>query len=306
MPANMMKAVAIDQYGGRDRLHLAEMPIPVRQTGEVLIRVKAAALNPADWKWREGWFSEHMPLNFPHILGYDVSGTIVDGDGFVSGARVAASLEHMKGGGGYAEYTIAKSSDTTLLPPDMDFAQAAAIPTPALTGVQMIENILEVQRNERVLVTGATGAVGRFAMFAIKQAGAKVIAAVRKEYVETAKLMGADEVIVLGDNIGTGVKFDAIADTVGGDAVAKLCQNLSNKGRIATISTTPIAPDGLPTQPIFVSVQGDGKRLSQLMTAVRNKLVELPVGRILSPDDAALGHEMLEKGGASEKIVIRF
>ena len=306
MTEKMMKAVIIDQYGGPEELRVAQVPIPQPKTGEVLIRVGAAALNPADWKWREGWFHEHIPVRFPHILGYDVAGSVVAGDGFVAGARVAATLEHNKGGGGYAQYAVAKSRDVALLSPDMDFAQAAAILTPALTGAQMIEKVLNVQSGYTVLITGATGAVGRFAVYAAKRRGARVVAAVRNVHRQTARDMGADDILTLGEDQWKGAPFDAIADTVGGEAVAVICRKLAKNGRIATVSTTPINPECLSVQPIFVSVHGDGQRLAQLITWVKRDEVTLPVTMTLKPEEIASGHRLLEQGGMNGKIIIRF
>ncbi|MBG6119983.1 MULTISPECIES: NADP-dependent oxidoreductase [unclassified Sphingobium] len=299
-----MRAVQFNQYGGPDVLQLAERETPVAGPGEILIRVAAIGVNPADCKWRQGMFAERVPLSLPHVPGYDVAGIVESSDaGDVrSGDRVAAMLPSHRQGA-YAEWVVAPEANCAILPPDLDLAVAAALPTAGLTGVQMIEEQLDVQPGQTILITGATGAVGRFALHAAKARGAKVVAGVREEYRAEALAMGADAVAVLGE-AWAGETFDAVADTVGGAIVAPLCRHLRAGGLIRTVSTTPIPVDGLPATPVFFPVHADAPRLAQLASDVAAGHMSVPVAMRLPLSDAAQAQQLTETGRQRGKVVL--
>src|SRR5271166_4587529 len=195
-----MKAILMDGYGGPEMLRLGETPLPVAGDGEVLIRVTAVGVNPADPKWRTGMFKAFAPLTFPHVPGYDVAGVVEQapaGGAIAKGARVAAIL-HAFRQGAYAEYAVTPAAEVAVLPDALSDETAAAIPTPGLTGVQLVEEHLDVQPGQTVLITGAVGAVGRFALHAAKARGGRVVAAVRASQQAEARRLGADEVVTLG------------------------------------------------------------------------------------------------------------
>jgi len=299
-----MKAVMIDAYGGPEKLRIGACGKPVRSDGEILIRVAAVGVNPADGKWRAGMFAGFLPLSFPHITGYDVAGTVEAGDGFAPDSRVVAILPPLRQGG-YAEWVAAPIENVAPIPETLDFAAAAAIPTPGLTGVQLIEEQLDVQLGHRVLVTGATGAVGRFAMFAAKARGATVIAAVRAAQREAARALGADTVLTLGAEDWDGLTFDRVADTVGGAQVARLCRHVAADGVIRTAATTPIPSEGLPVEPAGFAVHADAGRLAALAAAVAAGEIAVLIAHILPLDEAQQAHRLLEAGGVGGKIILR-
>lgn len=185
-----MLAVVINRYGGPDVLEMAEVAKPQAVPGQVLIAVRAAAVNPADGKWRSGMFEQVVPLAMPHVLGYDVAGTIEEGAGFAKGTRVVAMLNPVTKGG-YAEYATVNADDVAPIPSAMSFETAAALPTASLTGLQLVESVIDVQAAQRILITGALGAVGRIAVFAALERGAEVIAGVRDSHVAAAIAAGA-------------------------------------------------------------------------------------------------------------------
>lgn len=176
----MMRVVRIDAYGSPEALHVAETEVPVPGPGEVRVAVRAAAVNPADWKWRSGALHGVVPLTFPHVLGYDIAG-IIDAvgegvTGIAAGTRVFGMLSHMEKGG-YAEHALLPAEEAVPIPNGLDDATAAALPCAGLTGVQMIEEHIRPASGETVLVTGALGGVGRFILHAAVRSGAHVIAA---------------------------------------------------------------------------------------------------------------------------------
>ena len=295
-----MKAFIIKGYGGPDKLEEAEVPVPAAGSGESLVRIRATTVNPADLKWRAGMFDAFSPLSFPHILGNDVAGEVVEGEEFAPGTRVLAKLFK----GTYAEYVAVPCALIAIIPDEVDLKTAAAVGTGGLTGFQMIEKGLDVQAGERVLLTGALGAVGRACLYAAKRRGAHVVAAVRGNQLEQALAAGADEALVLDDDSWTGEPFDDVVDTVGGPDVARLCRNLKTGGRILTAATTPIEGDDLPAKPEFYAVVPSGADLAGVMEAVATGGLEVPIAHVLPLSEVAHAHRLMESGGVGGKIVL--
>jgi len=299
-----MKAVVMTGYGGPEMLELVERTILAPEADEVLIRVTACGVNPADGKWRQGMFAQVLPLSLPHVLGYDVAGTVESGGHMSTGTRVFAMLDNLKGGG-YAEYAVAPADSIARVPNGVDDVTAAALPTAALTGLQLIEEHVDPKAGDVVLVTGALGAVGRFALHAAKARGARVVAGVRSAQVTQALAIGADAAQVLGMPVAEGLRFDHIADTVGGHEVAALCHYARVGARIRTVSTTPIVADGLPSVPVFIAVRIDACMLDRVAGLVASGRVTLPIARIMRFAEASEAHRLLDSGSTGGKIVLR-
>ena len=301
-----MKAIIMDGYGGPDVLRLGDAANPVPAENQVLIRVMAIGVNPADFKWRAGMFASFAPLTFPHIPGYDIAGIVEEAPPSAAvgkGARVAAMLDNMRQGA-YAQYAVADAENLAVLPEGMDFAQAVAVPTPGLTGMQLADEHLDVQPGQIILITGTTGAVGRFALWAAKRRGAQVIAAVRASQRATAKALGADVVLTLGEEDWTGGTIDGVGDIVGGAAVAALCRRVSADGRIFTAATTPIPAGGLAVHPVFFPVHPDGQQLATLLQLVAKGEISAPVAKTMKLRDAGEAQRMVEAGGIGGKLVL--
>ncbi len=302
-----MRAIVFDEYGAPEVLRVREVETPSVRAGQILIRIGAAAVNPADLKWRAGMFRAHAPVSFPHVLGYDVAGTVVEvGNGaadFVPGDRVAAMLDPMTKGG-YAEFVAIAAHAAAKIPSGLDLQIAAAIPCAGLTGVQIIEESIKPRRGETVLITGATGAVGRFGLFSARRLGARVVAAVRASHAAEARALGAAQVIVLGEQDWTGAPFDHVFDTVGGPAIASLCRHLAPGGLIRTASTTPINPEGLSSKPVFVPVHQDGRRLRELTLDVAADRIPVPMAGRIPLEQAVRAHHLVGAGGLGGKIIL--
>ena len=298
-----MQAIAIRCHGGPGVLEMTLMARPTVAAGQVLIRVAAIGVNPADAKWRMGMFAEMVPVAFPYIPGYDVAGTIVSGGTFPAGTRVLAMLDNRKAGA-YAQFVAVAEKAVAQIPDGLDDATAAALPTPALTGVQIIEEHVMPRVGDRVLITGATGAVGRFAVHAAKSRGAYVIAAVRAAQRQTALAIGADETLVLGDEPDRALRVDHVVDTVGGGVVAALCRQVRPGGSVKTVATAPLPADGLSIAPEFVAVHPDGHRLAAIAEWVSAGTVVMPVAHRMALGEAARAHGYLEAGSVGGKIIL--
>jgi NADPH2:quinone reductase len=297
-----MRAVVMNGYGGTEVLALVEMPRPVPGAGETLVRIRAAAVNPADGKWRAGMFAGIAPITFPHVLGYDIAGEVEGGEGFAHGTRVFGMLDAFSKGG-YAEYVAAPTAQIAVIPDALDFQTAAAIPTAGLTGTQMAHAI-DIEQGSLVLVTGAIGAVGRFAVHALKKRGARIVAAVRGAHRESALALGADEVVDLGHDDWPGPLFDHVLDTVGGEEVGRLCTRLKPGGRILTAATTPIPVAGLPAQPEFFRVQPDARQTRQLGEAVAAGEIEVAIAKVLPLSKAQEAQALTDRGGLGGKVIL--
>lgn len=298
-----MKAIVINRYGGPEVLELADVPSPQLRSGEVLVRIAAAAVNPADAKWRAGMFDSFAPVEFPHILGYDIAGEVVSGEGFAPATRVFGMLDPFRKGG-YAEQVAVPAAQLARVPDGIDLPTAAAIPTAGLTGLQMVESGLDLRPGATLLLTGALGSVGRFALFAAKARGAHVVAAARAAHAGALRALGADETIVLGEEDWTGAPFDHAIDTVGGGAVGSLCRHLKPGGRLLTAATTPIPTEGLPVVPEFFSVRPSASDAARLAAAVAEGQIHVPIARVLPLAEAAEAHRSAEAGGLPGKIIL--
>jgi NADPH:quinone reductase-like Zn-dependent oxidoreductase len=224
-----VKAAVIHRYGGPEELKYEDMPDPVPGPGEVLIKVAAAGINNIDIILRKAG-----PLQFPAILGWDVSGTVVKiGDGvggLAVGEKVAAWTNHT-----YAELVAAKANLFVRLPEGLDLVDAAALPLVTLTGSQLISEVAQVKAGNTVLVSGAVGSVGRAAVYTAKNLGASVIAGVEKRQFEAAKKLGVDAVLALDDAAAFAAfaQVDIVANTVRGATAAALMQKVKNGGTFA-------------------------------------------------------------------------
>jgi len=302
-----MKATRIHEHGDADVLRYEDAERPAPAQGEVLIRVAAAGVNPADHKHRSGMLKDLVKYHFPKTLGYDVAGTVEalgEGvDGPKPGTRVFALLDPFVAGG-YAEYATTKAVGCAVMPDAMDFETAAAMPCAGLTGVQMVEEQLRPGPGDLILITGATGMVGRFAMLAAKRAGARVIAAVRPAYADEARALGADDVVSLDGAAWTGPPFDGVIDTVGGAASTALAAAAREGARILTAATDPLDAARLPAAPEFIAVRPDGARLRRLGEDVASGVIAVPIVARFPLAEAARAHEAIEKGGLRGKIVL--
>jgi NADPH:quinone reductase-like Zn-dependent oxidoreductase len=237
-----MKAIVMDSFGGPDVLHSADLPQPEPQEGEVLIRVIAASVNPIDYKIRSGSF---RPPNteLPAVPGRDVSGTIeAVGPGFTRfkvGDEVYAFLASHAGG--YAAYAIARQDEVAKKPFSLDHLHAAAVPLAAVTAWQALFDHGRLEVGQRVLIHGAAGGVGHFAVQFAKAKGATVVATASAEDLDLLRNLGADRVI---DHKARAFErevrnVDLVIDLVGGETQQRSWQVLRNGGALVSTLEQP-------------------------------------------------------------------
>ncbi len=300
-----MKAAVLHEYGGPSKLKYEDFPDPQPGAGEVLVSVKAASLNPVDWKMRSGAAKERFPVNFPGILGRDVAGLVRSvGEGvedFKEGDRVFA-LAHST----YAELCVVKASDLAKIPEGLEMTTAAAVPLVSLTGDQLIRRAANVQAGQTIVLTGAAGSVGRCALFAALEIGANVIAGVRKKQIGEAISLGAFEAIDLDDDTAIaklGV-VDAVADAVGGEIATKLIAKVKPGGIFGSVLGPPSNAAMHPTvqvQPMMAVP--DPPTVVHYAEAIRDGKLKLPIDRMMPLAEAGEAQAVAEKGGVG-KIVL--
>lgn len=301
-----MKAIRIHEFGGPEQLVLDDIAEPVAGPGEVVVAVRAAGVNPADYKFRNGLLAAAV-RGLPFVPGMDIAGTIAavgaGVEGWREGDRVMALL-HLMGNGAYAERVAVPADWCTPIPAGLDDVTAAALPTPGLTAIEWIEDDLDVQPGQRVLVTGATGAVGRIACFAARARGAHVTAAVRAAQADA--VLYADAVLILDGGAGpVPGAFDCIADTVGGSTASGLLRGLKPGGALSTVATDPVTnPAGLDVGIRFFGNYPAADRLGALASAVATGALAIAEPRTLPLADAALAHDRLERGGAGKIVLV--
>ena len=221
-----MKAIYIANYGALDEVvQMGDLPNPAVGPQDVLIQVRAAGVNPIDWKIAEGYMKDRIPLVLPAILGNEVAGVIIEAGSatsrFKKGGEVYARLDPLRGGG-YAEYVAVDAKFVAPKPEVVDFVAAAAIPLAGLTAWQVLFEHLKLKKGQKVLIHAGSGGVGSFAIQFAKHIGAEVATTVGPDGVKLAKTLGADHVIDYKSRPFEDVvkDFDAVFDTVGGETQA--------------------------------------------------------------------------------------
>jgi NADPH:quinone reductase-like Zn-dependent oxidoreductase len=301
-----MKAVVLHEYGGPEKLKYEDFPDPVAGEGHVLVRVAASSVNPIDYKIRSGAMKQFYPVEFPAILGRDISGIVRTlGAGvseFKPGDKVIAL-----GNKAYAELAVVAAKDVALVPDGLDLVKAAALPLVTLTGEQLITRGIKIQAGQTVLVSGAVGGVGRSAVWTAKKAGAKVIAGVKRSQVKEAATLGVDQVLALDD--ATAMEklgfIDAVADTVGGETAQKLLGKVKQGGVFASVLGPPANAGMHPTVKIeAVAVRPDAAMLRTMAEDVAAGRFAIPIDRMVPLADASAAHAAAEKGGIGKILLL--
>lgn len=304
-----MKAVVLHEYGAPSKLKYEDFADPTPAPDQILIRVQAVSLNPVDWKMRSGAAKAHFPVSFPGILGRDVAGVIRElgagidpaASGFHVGDRVFALARAT-----YAELCVVNASDLAHIPTGLDITTASAVPLVSLTGDQLIRRGANLQPGQTIVLTGALGSVGRCALFAALEIGAKVIAGVRKKQMDEALALGAIAAINLDDDqsIASLGIVDAVADTVNHDVAAKLIAKIKPGGIFASVLGPPSNAALHPTIQINpIMAVPDPKTVVHYAEAIRDGKLKLPIDRIMPLNEAAEAHAIAEKGGVSKIIL---
>jgi NADPH:quinone reductase-like Zn-dependent oxidoreductase len=305
-----MKAIRIHEFGDTGVLELEELPEPIPAAGEVLIEVRAASVNPVDYKIREGKYPAVTSEMLPVTLGRDVAGVIAAvGEGatdFETGDEVFAMLPPNRGG--YAEWVTAPAEICAAKPVRLDMVQAASVPLAALTAWQGLFTYGGLKAGQRVLIHGASGGVGPFAVQFAKVRGAKVFATASAETRAFVEGLGADRVIdYQAERFEEIVKgADLVYDLVGGETEDRSWQVLERGG---TLISTVHQPDAAKAAEAGVTArrytaQADGGQLREIAKLIDDGKVRVAIDRVYPLDQAAEAERHLENDHVVGKVVL--
>ncbi|HVB02804.1 MAG TPA: NADP-dependent oxidoreductase [Chitinophagaceae bacterium] len=306
-----MKAIRIYAYGGPNTLKWEEAPVPEPGLDELLIRVHSAAVNPIDWKIRQGRLKEGLQLKFPFILGWDMAGTVEKTgklvSGYAPGDKVFARPDTSRNGC-YAEFALARVTETAYAPKSIPLEEAAGVPLAAQTAWEGLFEKGGLQRGQRVLILGASGGVGSFAVQLARIAEAEVIATTSEKNIDFIRSLGANEVINYQseESMNKIQDIDLVFDTVGGEAQKKSWDSIRSGGMLVSISqvdTQEGTRRGIRTASFYL--QSNGARLSQIASWIDAGKLKVVIEKEFSLQDVAEAHALSEQGHARGKIILR-
>jgi NADPH:quinone reductase-like Zn-dependent oxidoreductase len=297
-----MRAVLLSETGGPEVLRVEEVPRPEPGDGEVLIRVRAASVNPIDWKIRRGLASKQLPA----VLGNDISGTVEQSraEGFVEGDDVFGFAPT----GGYADFATAATPAIAKKPAGVTHEQAAAIPVSGLTAWQALFDRGGLTRGQTALIAGAAGGVGHFAVQFAKHAGALAIGTGSAHNRDFVLGLGADGYVdYTRQNVSETVRdVDVAFDTVGGETTETLVPTLREGGVLVTIAGPPpeaqAAARGARAELLSMSVSS--AQLAQIAELVTAGEVHVEIAGTFSLSDVAKAHELSETGHTRGKLIL--
>ncbi|KAB8319561.1 NAD(P)-dependent alcohol dehydrogenase [Tolypothrix campylonemoides VB511288] len=238
-----MKAVVIREYGSPEVLQYQEVEPPKIKPDQLLVKVRATCVNPVDWKIRKGMFKLITGNKFPMILGSDLSGDVVEVGSQVTRFKPGDAIYGNVGllGGAYAELAAVPEKSVALKPTNMSYEEAASVPVAALTALQALRDLANIQSGQTVLINGASGGVGTFAVQIAKALGAEVTAVCSTKNSELVKSLGADRVIdyTQQDFTQGTAQYDIILDAVAKQSFSSCKQVLKPNGIYVNTLPTP-------------------------------------------------------------------
>lgn len=333
MSIDTMKAIRLHEFGGPEVLRYEEAPLPELKPGEVLVRVHAVGMNPPDWYLRDGYKSLppewRPPVPFPIILGSDVSGVVeavaTDVKDFSVGDEVFGMVRFPSFGesAAYAEYVAAPASDLALKPAGIDHVHAAGAPMAGLTAWQFLIDLGHNEPNplqpemhrpvpldgKTVLVNGAAGGVGHFAVQLAKWKGAHVIAVASGSHESFLRELGADEFIDYTKSLPEDVAhdMDLVLDTLGGPTTGRFLRTLKRGGALFPVflgfsDAEEAAKLGVTVT--MTQVRSNGQQLAELGRLLDAGTVRVAIDSTFPLADARKAHERAAGGHIQGKIVL--
>ena len=310
-----MRGIAINEFGGPEQLQLMDLPEPLVGPDIVVIDVKAAGVNPVDYKIRAGGMATRYVHHFPVGIGWDAAG-VVEAVGpavrdFAPGDEVFAYCRKTDiSDGTYAEKIAVPRTQVAHKPRRASFVEAAAVPLTALTAWECLTEALELQPGQTILVTAAAGGVGHNAVQLARALGAEVIGTASEANHDFVKGLGAVEVV---DYAGGGVAdtvrasrpdgVDAMLDVVGGDAQADARAALREGGRIVSI-VDPGVKEAEGVEGFYVFVRPDAASLRELARRYDAGELRAEIAATFPLERAADAHRMIEEGHVRGKLVV--
>jgi len=307
-----MKAIVAHQWGGPEVLKVEEVPLPQPKENEILIKSFAAGVNSFDGTLLSGKYEKVFGTHLPWIPGYDVAGMVekvgANVKKFKAGDSVYAFVS-IPNGGGYAEYALAKENQAALKPATLTFAEAAGVPSVALTAWQSLVDKADVQPGQTVLVQGASGGVGMFAIPIAKIRGAKVLATASTANQEFLKQLGADVAIDYKNQKFEDIAkdVDVVVDGVGGDTLKRSYPIVKKGGILVSLvgRVDQAELDKYGIRGVSLEAEYNGDQLTEIGKLIDAKKIKVIVSETFLLADAAKALAKADMGHARGKIVLK-
>lgn len=307
-----MKAAQISQYGHADQIKIVDVDKPTVSDGKVLVEVKAASINPFDSKVREGMLGDSFKL--PATLGGDVAGVVAEVGEGVQGLKPGDKVYGQAGvaggaSGAFAEFALTGEQQVALMPQNLDFLQAAAVPLTALSALQVIQKHMQLQSGQKILIHGGAGGIGTMAIQIAKHLGAHVATTATGEGIEYVKNLGADEVIDYKsqqfDELLDG--YDAVFDTVGGDTYQRSFKVLKKDGIVVSMLEQPNEPlmQQYGVRAEYQQTRTNRTDLDTLRGLIEQGTVTVHVDATYPLDKVTEAFQAWENGSVKGKVVLQ-
>jgi NADPH:quinone reductase-like Zn-dependent oxidoreductase len=310
-----MKAIRIHNYGGPEVLKYEDAPRPEPQSGEVLVRVHAAGVNPIDWKVRAGHMKDFWPHKFPLILGWDLSGVVEKlGPGPAAAGRFKIgdevySIPDPIRDGAYADYIVVRESELALKPNSLHHIRAAAVPLAGLAAWQSLFDTAQLQAGQRVLIHAGSGGVGHLAVQLAKWKGACVFATASTKNQDLLCKLGVDKPIDYTQQRFEDVArhIDIVLDTIGGETQERSWAVLKKGGVLVSLVQLPSEEKAkeLGVRSAFVAGHPSGAELGEIAKIIDSGKLAPVIDRVLPLSEARRALELSQSGHTHGKITLR-
>jgi NADPH:quinone reductase-like Zn-dependent oxidoreductase len=304
-----MWAIRVHGYGGPEQLRLERIELPQLQAGEVLLRVYAAGVNPLDWKIRQGLLKDAMPLTFPYTPGIEVAGVVEAVGPSVTTFETGQAVFGQVARGAYAEYVTIPVAALALKPQPLSFAEAATVPVGATAAWRALFEQGRLMAGQRILIQGAAGGVGLFAVQLAKWKGAQVIGTASTANLGFVRSLGADMVV---DYTKTPIEsmiqdVDLVLDGVGAETLSSSLAIARRGGTLISLAAPPPEKQAQErgVRALMMHSQPSGALLQTLARLIDEGRIKVPVETICSLNQAQQAHEYSQRHHGRGRIVLQ-
>ena len=314
MPDNTMRTVHFYAYGGPEQLVMEQVPRPEPQVGEVLVRVHAAGVNPIDWKIRKGFFKDVRPVPLPFTPGSELAGTVEALGPGETRFEIGQAVYGRGAKGAYADYAVVPAGSLAHKPRNISFDQAASVPVGANTAWMALFSLADLQAGQQVLVHGAAGGVGNYAVQLARWKGARVIGTASFNNLEFVRALGAEIVIDYNTTPFEQVAHDVdvVVDPIGGQTQDRSWSLIKSGGMLVAIGHPPAedmaAQHGVRTASTVldqrIPPRISTEPLQEISGLIESGLLLPQVGKVFPLQEAAQAQVLSETGHGRGRIVL--
>lgn len=308
---HVMKAIYLKQKGGAESLMFGDLPRPQPQSGEVLVKVYATAVTPTEFQWYPTFHTQTGELrSFPIVLSHEFSGEVAALGTGVNGLNIGDAVYGVNdwfANGAQAEYCNAPATMLAVKPRLLNHAQSAVVPISALTAWQGLLERTRLQAGQRILIHGAAGGVGIFAVQLARWRGAHIIATASTANLDFVRQLGAHEVIDYRATRFEDVVHDVnvVFDAVGGETLARSWNVLKPGGKLVTVAAGSAHADEQRVRDAFMLVRADRCQLKQIAALIDAGDLRVSVAAVYSFDQARAAYERAQRGGIRGKVALQ-